>query len=127
VCKELAFRGLILNGLRRRFRTWTAILLSSFLFAVYHMNVFAVGPLFLLGVVLGLLATASGSLWPGVVLHTVCNLLLQSGPLLLGGGASDWSWLESKIWVLAAWAVPCAGMAAIVLWRMWPQRKMPRA
>src|SRR5262249_34133401 len=32
VSEELAFRGFILRGLRRRFRPWTAILLSSFLF-----------------------------------------------------------------------------------------------
>ena len=82
LCKEIAFRGLILNGLRRRFPTWPAVLLSSFLFAVYHMNVFAVAPLFVLGVVLGLLAVRSGSLLPGVVLHAGCYLEVFIGPLV---------------------------------------------
>src|SRR5439155_700592 len=40
VCEEVAFRGFVLNGLCRRFRPWSAILLSSFLFALYHVNVF---------------------------------------------------------------------------------------
>ncbi|MGF1578451.1 MAG: ABC transporter permease subunit/CPBP intramembrane protease [Gemmataceae bacterium] len=75
VCKEIAFRGFVLNGLRSRLPAWTAILLSSFLFAAYHLNVFWLGPWFLLGVVNGVLAVRSNSLLPGIVLHFGCLLL----------------------------------------------------
>src|SRR5262249_11226332 len=81
VCKEVAFRGFILSGLRRRFRPWTAILLSSLLFALYHNHVFVLLPLFGLGVVLGVLAVRSGSIWPGVLLHAGCNALVLAGPV----------------------------------------------
>jgi sodium transport system permease protein len=76
LCEELAFRGFILSGLRRRFRPWTAILLSSFLFALYRMNVFQFVPHFAVGMVLALLATRGGSVAPAVLFHIVWNLLL---------------------------------------------------
>jgi sodium transport system permease protein len=76
VCEELAFRGFILTGLRRRFSTGTAILISSFLFAASHLNVFQFLPAFVLGLVLATLAVRSGSVVPGMAYHLVHNGLL---------------------------------------------------
>jgi sodium transport system permease protein len=83
LCEELAFRGFILNGLRRHFRAGTAILLSSFLFALFQMNVFQVVPHFLYGMVMGILVVRGGSLLPAVLFHFVYNCLVY-GALLLG-------------------------------------------
>ena len=77
--KEIAFRGFIFAGLLMRMRPWPAILVSSFLFAAYHMNVFLMPPLFILGVALGVLALRSASLLPGIVLHGCCVALLFLG------------------------------------------------
>ncbi len=77
VCEELAFRGFMLSGLRRRFRPWTAILLSGFLYALYQMNVFQFVPHFLVGVVLALLAMRTGSVLSAMVFHGVWNSLLM--------------------------------------------------
>jgi sodium transport system permease protein len=82
LCEELAFRGFILSGLRQRFRPWTAVLLSSFLFALYQMNVFQFVPNFVLGAVLALLVVRSGSVLPALVFHLVYNALLL-GPVIL--------------------------------------------
>jgi sodium transport system permease protein len=81
LCEELAFRGFILSGLRRRFRPWTAVLLSSFLFALYQMNVFQFLPHFLVGVVLALLVTRTGSVWSAMVFHLIWEVLVR-WPLL---------------------------------------------
>src|SRR5262249_15143909 len=89
VCEELAFRGFILSGLRRRFPAWTAILISSFLFALYHMNVFQAVPTFILGVVLGMLAVANGSVFPGMLFHLLYNGMLIGVPLLARFGFTD--------------------------------------
>ncbi len=78
VCEELAFRGFLLTGLLKRFRPRTAILLCSFLFALFHMNVFQFLPQFFLGVVLGLLTVRSKSILPAMFFH-----LLYNGVLLL--------------------------------------------
>ncbi|HLN28080.1 MAG TPA: ABC transporter permease subunit/CPBP intramembrane protease [Gemmataceae bacterium] len=91
ICEELAFRGFILSGLRRRFAPWTAILMSSFLFAIYHMNVFQALPAFILGVVLSLLTIQSGSTLPAMLLHLLYNGALIGVALLprLGYSGDD--------------------------------------
>jgi sodium transport system permease protein len=76
VCEELAFRGFILSGLLRSFRQRNAILISSFLFALFHMNVFQFLPAFFLGIVLGLLTVRSKSLVPAIIFHMVHNSML---------------------------------------------------
>src|SRR5262249_17304020 len=82
VSEELAFRGFILSGLLRRFRPRTAGFLSSFLFALFHLNVFQFLPHFLTGVVLGTLVLRSGSVLPAVVFHFAYNALIYLGLVL---------------------------------------------
>jgi sodium transport system permease protein len=86
VCLEVAFRGWILNGLRQRFRPRTAVVICSILYAAFHLNVFAAGPQFALGLVLGYLAVRSNSLLPGTLLHVGCEILLAVGPSAPGQG-----------------------------------------
>ncbi len=91
LCEELAFRGFILTGLRRRFRPWTAVLLSSFLYALFQMNVFQFATAFVLGAVLAAIALRTSSAAPAMVFHLVYNLsaLVASralGDTLFGAG-----------------------------------------
>ena len=75
-CEEVAFRGFILSGLRREYRAWSAIVLSALLFGFLHVLLSLFQQLFnatLLGLVLGLLAVKSRSLWPGVAFHAMNN------------------------------------------------------
>ncbi len=118
VCEELAFRGFILGGLRRRFRPWTAVLLSSFLFAVFHMNVFQFVPTFALGVVLGLLTVRSGSVLPAVLFHLLHNTLLLAPICLHGLGFSGEGVPSAPL--RTALAVVCALSAVPILWRLRP-------
>src|SRR5439155_25802487 len=62
VCEELAFRGFILSGLLRRMSVPTAILVSGFLFGFFHMNPRQLFPATAVGILLGLIATRTGSL-----------------------------------------------------------------
>ena len=78
ITEEVAFRGYILSGLGRRYRPTTAILLSALLFAFLHVLLSLFQQFFgaaILGVILGLIAYRTGSLWPGVVFHFVNNAL----------------------------------------------------
>jgi sodium transport system permease protein len=114
VCEELAFRGFILSGLLRRFRPWKAMLLSSFLFALYQMNVFQFVPHFVFGVVLALLVQRTGSVGPAVLFHLVWNLLL-----LYPAAFAEIPWLPTEQGVSpAAVAVmaACMVLAAPLLW-----------
>jgi sodium transport system permease protein len=117
VCEELAFRGFILTGLLRRFQPGTAIVMSSFLFAFAHLNVFQFLPSLLLGLVLGLMTVRSGSVVPGMVFHFIHNaLLIALVPLT--------SWTETSHPVLAepvlmlVLVVLSVSLAALVLRRV---------
>ena len=81
--QEIAFRGFIFAGLLMRMRPWPAILVSSFMFAAFPMNVFLLPPLFVLGVALGTLALRSGSLLPGIILHASCYAMLYGSTRLI--------------------------------------------
>jgi len=76
--EELLFRGLLHRGLRRRMRIVPAILLSSVLFAVVHVDVAASQPLALVGltfvgIILALAHERTGSLLVPVVIHATHN------------------------------------------------------
>jgi sodium transport system permease protein len=88
VCEELAFRGFILSGLLRRFRPRNAVIFSSFLFALFHMNVFQFLPAFFLGAVLSLVTMRSKSLVPAIIFHLLHNTLLISSMYLSNAAAS---------------------------------------
>lgn len=103
VCEEVAFRGFILQGLRRDFRLAPAIVLSAFLFGFLHVLLSLSQQLFnatLLGLVLGLLAVRSNSLVPGLVFHALHNTLaLLVGVAIageIGGGFMKWVFREPR-------------------------------
>jgi uncharacterized protein len=80
----LLFRGMLYTFLRR----WgpvVAVAVSSLLFGLLHGAdlVFLVHAA-LMGVLLALLYESSGSLWPGVVAHSLHNALLFGLVRLLG-------------------------------------------
>jgi sodium transport system permease protein len=122
VWEELAFRGFMLSGLRRRFTPWTAIVISSVLFALYHMNVFQALPALLLGVVLGLLVVRSGSVWPGMLFHLLYNGLLMSVAVLPQLGYAEENvplqWLFHPV-VTVIFAVLALGLIALLGYPLW--------
>ena len=76
LCEEVAFRGFV-RGLHHGYRPRNAVLLTSFFFALFHMNVFLFLPTFLFGVVLGLPDGAgSRSLLPAILFHFLHNSVL---------------------------------------------------
>jgi membrane protease YdiL (CAAX protease family) len=75
VCEELFFRGFLLQGLRLSLPTWGAILVTSLIFAAAHASLGSFVLLFILAVFLGMLRVVTGSIWPGVILHTLNNAI----------------------------------------------------
>lgn len=72
ICEELAFRGFILSGLARGGRLAIAVGISSMMFGIIHMIPQQAFNAALLGLVLGLLAIYSRSLFPAMAFH-FCN------------------------------------------------------
>ena len=88
ISEEVAFRGFLLSAFRTRSRAGTAIVLSAFLFGFLHVLLSLFGQLFnatLLGLVLGLLALKTGSLYPCILFHAINNTLA----LLIGASVEN--------------------------------------
>lgn len=73
ICEELAFRGFMLSGFHRTGRTGLAVALSAALFGLMHQIPQQVFNAAMLGLLLGLLALRSRSLFPGIVFHVLYN------------------------------------------------------
>jgi len=68
-CEEIAFRGVLLSGLRHRLRPVTLTIAIGLIFGMFHMTLFRIAPTAVLGVVLTAIALMSGSIFPGILLH----------------------------------------------------------
>lgn len=77
ICEELFFRGFVLSGFTSAFRgagaAARAVVLTSVLFAVFHIFPEKWLPTFVVGLLLGFLAVRTGSIWPGMLAHAVNN------------------------------------------------------
>jgi membrane protease YdiL (CAAX protease family) len=73
IAEETFFRGFIIGGLRRRFGTIGALLISALFFSLLHPPYTIFPIIVLLGTLLGLLYLQTGSLWPGILMHGLFN------------------------------------------------------
>lgn len=73
--EEVIFRGIILRGFLQRYSDGIAIMLSSMLFAVYHLNLYQIPVAYILGTFMGWVFVKSRSLWPSIFTHVVYNSL----------------------------------------------------
>ncbi len=72
VAEELFFRGLIMRSFQRVLPPRWSVVLTGFVFAVYHLNPFSFVPLAALGIYLGFITMRAGSIWVSVWAH-FCN------------------------------------------------------
>jgi membrane protease YdiL (CAAX protease family) len=63
---------------------WAAIVVSSLLFGVAHVDLGSFAPLVVIGLLLGVVRYKTRSLWPSIFLHTLNNVaaLLALLPLI---------------------------------------------
>ncbi|MCA9085627.1 MAG: CPBP family intramembrane metalloprotease [Planctomycetaceae bacterium] len=82
VCEEFFFRGFLQNSIRQRTSAIVAVLISGFLFGLFHVIVKdallfeRLLPSTLMGIVLGIVFERSRSVFPGMLLHVLHNGLL---------------------------------------------------
>lgn len=74
--EELIFRGVILHGLNSRYSSLASILLSSAMFALFHMNLQQVFYQFLLGSIMAWAVLRTGSLISSMIIHFTSNFLV---------------------------------------------------
>jgi membrane protease YdiL (CAAX protease family) len=99
-CEEFFFRGYFFGALRNWRGPWVAAVLTGLVFGAIHATSSDVGylvPLAFFGFVLCLLRWQTGSLWPGIALHSINN------SVALGGGLG-WGW-QIPVVIVGALAV----------------------
>lgn len=75
ICEELFFRGFVQKSFEFKQKPFTAILLTSIFFGLYHFNPYGLLPLIILGMFLGYAAYKSNSILVPVVLHFLNNFI----------------------------------------------------
>ena len=73
VCEEVVFRGAILGGLKKEGNVFKAILASGLLFGLLHMNINQASYAFVIGILLGFLVEATGSIFSSILFHVLVN------------------------------------------------------
>ena len=74
ICEETAHRGMLLKGLSPVGRIW-AIILSSLLFSLLHLNVEQVFYTFTMGLFLGYIASVTDNIYPAMIVHFMNNAI----------------------------------------------------
>jgi len=78
IYEEIIFRGILLRGMAKKVNASIAIMVSSLLFAIVHMNIPQGINAFFLGLVLGFVYMRSGSIYLSIFAHIVNNVLAIS-------------------------------------------------
>jgi membrane protease YdiL (CAAX protease family) len=111
ICEETLFRGFVLAGFARIFESGPiGITLTALVFAVFHLDPWRFIGVFLLGLFLGFLARATGSLLPSMLCHAMNNVLSISQVAL----SRDASGTVGTLWSVAA-AGGCVALAVVLL------------
>lgn len=132
VCEELLFRGYLFHALARVVPAARAIWVSALLFGIFHVVAGSLAaperflPSLFLGLILGWVAWRSGSVWPGMLLHTCHNgLLLMVAYYRDELAAADWNVAEGThlpaTWLITSLLVTAA--ACGLLYRSGSQRE----
>jgi sodium transport system permease protein len=91
ICEEISFRGLLLYGLKRKFRPLQLVFLVGIIFGFFHVDLFRIVPTGFLGIILTAMALLTGSIFPCIVAHAANNAFaLWAGKQGLPLGNLDW-------------------------------------
>ena len=75
IFEEVAFRGVLLHGLKNRLRPVQLALVAGIAFGFFHVDLFRIPATSLLGVLLVIAVLRSGSIYPAMAWHALHNAL----------------------------------------------------
>lgn len=117
ICEEVAFRGVLLHGLRPHFSRTVTALLVGLTFGLFHFSVFRIAQTAYLGVLLALVTMWSGSIFPAMLWHAASNGLA----LAAGRGGIELGHLPPVAYAFAATVLAAA------LWLIRRTGRLPSA
>jgi len=112
ICEEIAFRGVLLHGLRRRLHPVALALVVGATFGFFHTSLFRIVPTAFLGVVLAAVTLLTGSIFPAMLWHALNNALG------VGAGHYGWTMHDLDAWLYLA----AAAVLALAFWIIWRNR-----
>ncbi len=113
IFEEIAFRGVLLHGLRNRLTTFQLVLVAGIAFGFFHVDLFRIPPTSLLGVFLVVTVIRSGSIFPAMAWHALHNALA------LGSARVERIALpEQPVW----WHYLLAALAILLAFRLMKRR-----
>ncbi len=74
IAEELFFRGMLLGSFRGEMPAWLAVVFSSLLFGLLHLDPLQGSGAALIGAYLALVVITTGSVWPAIGAHALNNL-----------------------------------------------------
>ncbi|MCK8522606.1 CPBP family intramembrane metalloprotease [Aquimarina sp. D1M17] len=78
IFEELAYRGFLFNQLQKVTSTKITIILTAFIFALVHFSIISLLWIFPFGLLLGYLRHKYDTLWLGIIIHFIHNLIVLS-------------------------------------------------
>lgn len=115
VCEEIAFRGVLLQSVRRFYRPWAAALIVGVAFGFFHVDLFRVFPTAFMGVILASVTILSGSIFPAMVWHAMNNGVAFAA----GHYGVAFDLIPASVY---AAAVAILALSFWILWRTGPRR-----
>ncbi len=89
VCEEVVFRGAIFGGMKKEGNVFKAVLASGLLFGLLHMNINQASYAFVIGILLGFLVEATGSIFSSIMFHVLINASNAIMMIFSGSVVSD--------------------------------------
>ena len=125
VCEELLHRGLLLGALAPRLGRALAIVLTTLLFALIHLEPARMVSAALIGALAGTMATWSRSIGPAIALHVTNNAVALS--LALGAWPGAHLAAHPSLALGGALGLVVVGLALAWLGRQAPSQRYPDA
>jgi sodium transport system permease protein len=114
VCEEIAFRGVLLQSLRRFFRPATSVVIAGLIFGFFHVSLFRLFPTAFLGIILSIVTLFTGSIFPAMLWHSLNNgIALVAGHYEVALGL-----LPLSVYASAA------AISALSIWILWRSRRL---
>lgn len=122
ICEETTHRGLMLKGLSP-FGKKRAVIISSILFGLTHMNIQQFFYATLIGVLLGYLTSICDSIYPAMIIHFMNNAL---STLMSFSYNNDLNWhfiqnflsvnLATRPWIAILFSIALVVLCSVLLW-----------
>ena len=120
LCEEYFFRGVLQRGLTEWLGLWRGVFLTSLIFSAIHLDPVGFMARLELGVLFGLLALRTGSLWPGIFAHAANNLLSTSLYFLTREAARD----EELLWYVPVALLVIGNLGLLLAWHFRPAHQL---